>query len=60
MGLVGAEALLYRLRLELDRLTVRPLELLPPGDRYFSLIFRLVLPFTIGAQSRRLRGNFEF
>lgn len=48
MGLVGAEALLYRLRLELDLLTVRPLEGPPAGDRYFSLIFRLVLPFTVG------------
>lgn len=48
MGLVGAEALLYRLRLELDLLTVKPLEELPAGDRYFSLIFRLVLPFTVG------------
>ena len=48
MGLVGAEALLYRLRLEFDLLTVRRLEELPAGDKYFSLIFRLVLPFTVG------------
>lgn len=48
MGLVGAEALLYRLRLELDLLTVKPLEVLPAGDKYFSFIFRLVRPFTVG------------
>lgn len=52
-GLLGAEALLYRLRLELDRLTVSPLEPCrspdvsnESGDKYFSLIFKLVRPFT--------------
>lgn len=48
MGLVGAEALLKRLRLEFDLLTVKPLAELPAGDKYFSLIFRLVRPFTVG------------
>lgn len=39
---------------------VRPFEVLPPGDKYFSLIFRLVLPFTVReAQQGFERGTFE-
>lgn len=56
-GLLGAEALVYRLRLEFDLLGDNPFDAdwLPehfPADgensveRYFSLILRLVRPFT--------------
>lgn len=56
-GLLGAEALLYWLRLEVEQLGESILEAgadwLPapfrprsPGERYLSLIFRLVLPLT--------------
>lgn len=63
-GLLGAEALLYKLRLEFDLLTVRPLVLpLRPdasndsGDKYFSFIFRFVRPFTERDEAVNLSEN---
>lgn len=64
-GLLGAEALLYKLKLEVEQLGESILEAgadwLPapfrprsPRERYLSLIFRLVLPLTAGEKVTKM------